>query len=56
MKDRYLMTRSVIRAVPRWDAAVEILRKVENSESPWRGEAGRRRAEIQLEHQLFNSD
>ena len=43
-------------ALPRWDAAVEILRKVENSESPWRGEAGRRRAEIQLEHQLFNSD
>ena len=42
-------------ALPRWDAAVEILRKVENSESPWRKEAGRRRAEIQLEHQLFDS-
>ena len=42
--------------LPRWDAAVDILRKVEDSESPWRKEAGRRRAGIQLEYQLFESD
>ncbi len=39
--------------LPRWEASVEILRLVENSASPWRKEAGRRRLEIQLEHQLY---
>ena len=41
-------------ALPRWAASVEILRTVENSASPWREEAGRRRLEIELEHQLFD--
>lgn len=43
-------------ALPRWAASVEILRIVENSASPWRDEAGRRRLEIELEHQLFDGE
>ena len=43
-------------ALPRWAASVEILRLVENSASPWREEAGRRRLEIELEHQLFDGE
>ena len=42
--------------LPRWEAAVEILRLIENSDSPWRKEAGRRRLEIQLEHQLYEDE
>ncbi len=43
-------------ALPRWAASVEILRLVENSASPWSDEAGRRRLEIELEHQLFDGE
>ena len=42
--------------LPRWTASVSILRMVEDSGSPWRKEAGRRRAEIQLEHQLYEGE
>ena len=42
--------------LPRWTASVNILRMVEDSGSPWRKEAGRRRAEIQLEHQLYEGE
>lgn len=43
-------------SLPRWAASAAILRIVEDSGSPWRKEAGRRRAEIQLEHQLYQGE
>ncbi len=43
-------------ALPRWAACVQILKIVEDSASPWRDEAGRRRLEIELEHQLFDGE
>ena len=43
-------------SLPRWAASVEILRLVEKSASPWRDEAGQRRLEIELEHQLFDGE
>ena len=42
--------------LPRWAASAAILRIVEHSGSPWRKEAGRRRADIQLEHQLYQGE
>ena len=43
-------------AHPRWDAIVEMLRIVEQSGSPKREYAGRRRAELQLKYQLRDNE
>ncbi|MFP6881990.1 MAG: tetratricopeptide repeat protein [Roseibacillus sp.] len=40
----------------RWPSALEILRKVEESGSPWSDEAASQRDYLQLKHQLFDTE
>lgn len=41
---------------PRWEATLDILRKVEDSGSPWSADAKKQREHLKLKHQLFDAD
>ncbi|MDE0595264.1 MAG: tetratricopeptide repeat protein [Roseibacillus sp.] len=41
---------------PRWQATLDILRKVEDSGSPWSADARKQREHLKLKHQLFDAE